>query len=91
LEKNAVKAKILVLNGAADPLVPFAERQKFIEDMQASGADLQFVEYGGALHAFTNPDADKFHDSGLRAVKYDATAEQRSMALLRQFFDEIFK
>ena len=91
VEKNAVKAKILVLNGAADPLVPFAERQKFIEEMQASGADLQFVEYGGALHAFTNPDADKFHAAGLEPVGYSASAEKRSMALMRSFFAEIFK
>lgn len=88
---GAVKAKILVMNGGADPMVPFADRQKFIEDMQTAKADLQFIEYGGALHAFTNPDADAIAKAGLKGVGYNKTAERRSFAQLKSFFEEIFK
>lgn len=44
VQKGKVKAKILVLNGAADPMVPFEDRQKFITEMQAAEVDLQFNE-----------------------------------------------
>jgi dienelactone hydrolase len=87
ISKGKVKAKILVLNGAADPMVPFEERDKFIEEMQASDVDLQFIQYGGAQHAFTNPSANKFH---IKGVAYNSKAERRSFEALHAFFDEIF-
>ncbi|MCE3232019.1 MAG: dienelactone hydrolase [Rickettsiaceae bacterium] len=88
VEKGKVKAKVLVLNGGADPMVPAEEREKFIEEMQTSGADLQFMQYGGAVHAFTNPNADSFKIPG---VSYDENAEKRSFLLLNSFFKEIFE
>lgn len=88
--KDSVKAKILVLNGAADPMVPFAARQKFIEDMQNAGADLQFIEYANAVHAFTNPHADVVRAQGLEGVGYNPVAEKRSFAALYQFLIDTF-
>lgn len=87
VKKDTVKAKLLVMNGAADPMVPFADRHKFVEDMQGANADIQFIEYGSAVHAFTNPDADK---AGIPGVGYNEKAEKRSFVALRGFFDEIF-
>jgi len=87
ISKGKVKAEILVLNGAADPMVSFEERDKFIEEMQAADVDLQFIQYGGAQHAFTNPSANKFH---IKGVAYNAKAEKRSFDALHDFFDEIF-
>lgn len=87
ITKGKVKAKILVMNGGADPMVPFEERQKFIEEMQTNDVDLQFIQYGGALHAFTNPSANKFH---IKGVAYNAKAEKRSLDALHAFFAEIF-
>ncbi|TAH35760.1 MAG: dienelactone hydrolase family protein [Alphaproteobacteria bacterium] len=88
--KGAVKAKIMVLNGAADPMVPFKDRQAFIEDMQKAGADLQFIEYSGAVHAFTNPMADVIRKAGLEGVGYNPVAEKRSFAALYPFLQESF-
>lgn len=87
ITKGKIKAKILVMNGGADPMVPFEERQKFIEEMQENEVDLQFIQYGGAMHAFTNPSANKFH---IKGVAYNAKAEKRSFGALREFFAEIF-
>lgn len=86
--KGNVKAKLLVMNGAADPMVPFADRQKFIEEMQNAGGDIQFIEYGNAVHAFTNPKADSY---GIPGVGYNAKAEKRSFEVLQNFFAEIFR
>ena len=85
--EGAVKAKVLVMNGAADPMVPAADRQKFMDEMDAAKADYQFILYSGAAHAFTNPDADKF---GIPGVAYNAAAEKRSFMSLHSFLGEIF-
>lgn len=85
--KGEVKAKILVLNGGADPMVPQEDRVSFIEEMQTAGADLQFMQYGGAVHAFTNKDADSYKIPG---VAYNEKAEKRSFEALRGFLTEIF-
>lgn len=82
--------KFLVLNGAADPLVPVVVKQKFLEEMQSAKADVQLIDYTGVLHAFTNPKADEYFAQGLTAVKYNPVAEARSMLAMRQFFREIF-
>jgi dienelactone hydrolase len=49
--------------------------------------DFQFVEYSGAVHAFTNPDADKSHLDG---IAYNAEAATRSWNQMKIFFGEIF-
>ena len=88
--QGSIPAKLLVMNGAADPFVPFESRNKFIRDMNDAKADLEFIEYSGAVHAFTNPKADQFKANGLDGVGYDPTAERRSFQSLRGFFKEIF-
>jgi dienelactone hydrolase len=85
---KGVKAKILICHGAADP---FTKRQALVEylaAMERSGLDWQVIVYGGARHSFTNPDADK---AGMDALRYNKSADQRSWAHMRLFFDEIFK
>lgn len=84
-EKGAVKARVLVMNGGADPMVPFEQRKKFVDDMQNANADLEFIEYGGAVHAFTNPHADSY---GIPGVAYNKRAEERSFKQLDSFLKE---
>lgn len=83
-----VKAKVLVLNGGADPMVPPEERESFIQDMQNAGADLQFMQYGGAVHAYTNPRADKYK---IKGVAYNKKAERRAFRALDVFLEEAFQ
>ena len=82
-----VKAKILILHGAADPLIKEEQIQTYVSAMEASGLDWQMVFYGGAKHSFTNPDADKV---GMDALGYDPSADARSWAHMKVFFEEIF-
>lgn len=82
---DKIQASILVLNGADDPLVKPNERFAFMDEMRYAHADWQFVEYGNAVHAFTNPNADSFKING---VAYNQTAEIRSLALAKQFLAE---
>jgi dienelactone hydrolase len=49
--------------------------------------DFQFIEYSGAVHAFTNPNADK---TGVKGLGYNAEPASRSWSQMQLFFDEIF-
>jgi dienelactone hydrolase len=52
-----IKAKLLILHGALDPLVPPADVAAFMTEMNAFKVPYRLVVYPGAVHAFTNPDA----------------------------------
>jgi dienelactone hydrolase len=80
-------AKIMICDGASDPMIKPADQQEYIAAMERSGLDWLMVIYGGARHSFTNPDADKL---GMEALKYNKAADQRSWAHMRDFFNEIF-
>lgn len=86
-ETPDLTAPVLVLHGNADPFVEKAHVVKFKESLTALGTDWEMVEYGGVMHSFTNPAADQH---GMPALKYDATADQRSWTRLQQFFAEVF-
>jgi dienelactone hydrolase len=85
-----VKGKFLILHGALDPLVNKEAVDSFLKSMNDGKLDFQFVEYSGAVHAFTNPDADKAHAAGLDGVGYNAEAAARSWNQMKVFFSEIF-
>ena len=85
---SEVNARILIAHGAADPLNSPEKVQKYLTAMELSGLDYQFIAYGGAKHAFTNPNADK---KGIAALGYNKTADRRSWQSMPDFFNEIFK
>jgi dienelactone hydrolase len=86
-KKGDVKAKVLVLHGAADPMVPVDQVVNFQKEMDEAGADWTVVAYSKAVHAFTNPDADKFNIPG---VAYNENADRRSWKAMQMFWDEVF-
>jgi dienelactone hydrolase len=84
-EEGAVRAPLLVMTGAADPVVPDAAVVAFEDELRAAGApDWQVVSYSGALHAFAVPGTDS-PDHG---AQYQAVADRRSWRQMRAFFDE---
>ena len=82
----AIKAKVLVLHGAVDPVVPKEQVQAFYDEMEAAKVDYQLVSFGGAVHSFTNPKAGKKGVS-----QYDQRACKRSYVMMNNLFAEIFK
>jgi dienelactone hydrolase len=83
-----IKGKVLVLHGGDDPNVPPEQVQGFMKEMRDAGVDWQFVAYGGAVHAFTNPAAGNDPSKG---AAYNASADKRSWEAMQAFFKEIFK
>ncbi len=90
-QKGAVKGRVLVLNGADDPLVTEEEIAAFKEEMERAGVDYRFVNYRGAVHSFTNPRADEFGRKFGLPLAYDAEADAHSWREMKSFFEEIFK
>jgi len=59
-----IRAKILVLHGAADPHVPMEQVMDFRREMEDGGVDWQLNMYGHAVHSFSNPNAGKDPSTG---------------------------
>ncbi|MEM0914313.1 MAG: dienelactone hydrolase family protein [Planctomycetota bacterium] len=87
MERDKTDARLLILHGADDPLAPMPEMVSLVEALTNSGSDVQLVAFGGAQHSFTDPTADKH---GIEGVRYDATADERSWALMSMLFDELW-
>jgi len=85
-----VKAKILICHGAIDPFVKKEDLDALLKGLDGAKLDYQFVSYAGAVHAFTNPDADKIAAATGLPIAYNAAADARSWANMRTFFAEIF-
>jgi dienelactone hydrolase len=83
-DKN-IKAHVLALHGAADPIVNQEAVAKFEKELTDAGVDWQVVLYGGVLHAFTDHTHVQAADHG---IKYDAEADKRSWQTLTDFFHD---
>lgn len=80
-----IKAPVLVLHGADDPTVSPEQLDGFVAEMKAAKVDWQLVSYGGAVHSFTNPQAN---DPGRNA--YHPKVAARSFKAMHDFFAETF-
>jgi dienelactone hydrolase len=83
-----IRGPVLALHGADDPVVPPEEVGMFRDEMKMAAADWQLVEYGGAVHAFTNPRAGNDPSKG---AAYNAKASERAYAALKSFLEETLK
>src|SRR5262249_41891977 len=88
---GTVKAKILVLNGADDPFVKREQYTKFKSELDEAKADYKVIEYPGAVHAFTNPEATALGEKFNLPLRYDAKANEQSKAEASKFLAEVLK
>lgn len=82
-----IRAKILVLHGAADPHVPPEQVTGFQKEMDTANADWQLISYGHAVHSFTEEAAGNDPSKG---AAYNENADLRSWAHLQIFLKELF-
>ncbi|GGN54890.1 dienelactone hydrolase [Novosphingobium indicum] len=85
-QPDAMKARLLICHGDADPLVPREQVLAFWEEMDAAGADWHFHTYSQVRHGFTDPGSDA---RGFDAVKYNASADRQSWAAMVSLFAEV--
>ena len=81
-----IMAKVLVLHGHDDPMVPVEDVVALETELTTAGADWQIHVYGHTMHAFTNP---KANDPGFGTV-YNPVADRRSWLAMQNFFQETF-
>ena len=90
-QPDAIKSHILVMHGADDPFVPPEQVDGFKAEMAAANADLKFIAYPGAVHAFTNPGADVLGKAHNLPLAYNEAADKQSWAELESFLKGVFK
>lgn len=90
--QGKVKAKFLLLNGAVDAMVSPQDRAALEQSLEKIGVDYQSIDYAHAIHAFTNPDADRIAKAHgmVGKIGYNEPAARRSWQQMQIFFDEIF-
>ena len=84
-KKGDIKAAILVLHGAADPISPKAHRDMFEAEMDATGARWYSLTFGNVVHAYT--------DVGVNSppvAVYSEPATRHGYALTHAFIDDAF-
>jgi dienelactone hydrolase len=82
-----IRGSLLVLHGAADPMVPWSDLQELDKEMTQAGADWEIDIYGHAVHAFSNPEV---HDKK-GGLAYDAKTAKKAYQRMDSFFKELFK
>jgi dienelactone hydrolase len=86
-DSRNIKGKVLMCVGNDDHLIPQEQRRAFEEEMTTAGVDWQMHVYGGAVHSFTHPRADR---AGLAYIRYDERADKRSWKAMLDLVDEAF-
>ena len=83
---NEIKAKLLALHGDSDPMVGQDQIESFRQEMTSKKVDWQLHVFGGAMHSFTNPEAN---DPDFGAV-YSKNADERSWKIFTDLLTELF-
>ena len=82
-----IKGTVLVCHGGDDTFSSQKDIEAFQQEMRQNHVDWQMNVYGGAVHSFTNPGADKH---GIPGIAYNARADRRSWAAMQMVFNEVF-
>lgn len=87
---GSIKAKILVMHGNDDVLIPQEQVDAFHKEMADAKADVKFIGYPGALHGFTNPAATGNGEKYGLPLAYNESVDKKSWAELESFLAEVF-
>ena len=91
VKPGAIKAKLRVFHGEADPVVPPAQVEAFKTEMDNAKADYMFVAYPGVKHTFTNREADSYATQFDLPLKYDPAADADSWTRTLEFLKATLK
>jgi dienelactone hydrolase len=84
-DANNITAKILVCNGADDPIVPAEQRLAFEKEMSAGKVDWRLYLHGGVGHAFTRRGSEAM---GMPGFAFNKLADERSWNAMMELFGE---
>jgi dienelactone hydrolase len=86
------QVQFLMLHGAADPFITAEEITAFTKGMHAGGFKWTWVNYPGAVHAFTNPNADRIKAAHpeMSGIGYNEAAATASWKEMQKFIHKLF-
>lgn len=87
IEQGLFKSKVFLLHGSDDPMVSDDDWFALRNELNQAGCDWQKHDFGGVMHAFTNPQAN---DKEMGTV-FDESANSRTDKLVADFIEECFK
>lgn len=90
MPQQGMSSRILIMNGAADPMVTQEQVTALTGAYEELGADYQYISYEGAQHAYTNPGADSLGQKFQLPLAYNAEADSLSWEEMKAFFAETF-
>ena len=90
-QPGKVKSQVRVFTGADDKMIPAAQVDAFRQEMEKAGVNYKVVVYPGAMHSFTNPDADALGKRFNMPIAYNAEADKDSWAQVQTFLAEVLK
>lgn len=83
-DTQEIQIPVLVLHGADDPYVPQSNVKSFVEAMKSNKVDdWTLVQFSGAVHSFTNPEAKS------DGAHYHARTAKRAFEMMEDFADEV--
>ena len=80
-----------MLNSSADPFIKPESVQAFVQEMRTAKADFRVVNYPGAMHSFTNPDATAYGKKFGIPLAYNAKADHQSWEEMKDFLAAVFR
>jgi dienelactone hydrolase len=83
---GVIKEPVLVMNGADDKFTSAEAISNFENEMRSANVDWQFVNFGGAVHCFAEPD----EHGTVPGCQFHEPSYRRSVRLMHSFFAEAF-
>ncbi len=84
-KRGDIKAAVLAVHGAADPVAPKAERDAFEAEMTEAGARWALLTFGDVVHAFTDP-----RENNPGVAVYNEAATRHGYALAHAYIADAF-
>lgn len=89
-QPTLIKAAVRVYNGADDKFSTPEQIEALKKEMADQKVNFKFVNYPGAVHSFTNPEATEIGKKFKMPVAYNAEADKESWADMQHFLNGIF-
>jgi len=90
-QPTPIKAAVRVYNGADDKFISAEAIDALKKEMADQKVNFKFTNYPGAVHAFSNPEADEYAKKFNMPIAYNAAADKASWDDMKGFLVEIFK
>ncbi|MBI1221624.1 MAG: dienelactone hydrolase family protein [Bacteroidetes bacterium] len=87
---GSIQGKVLIMNGESDPFTSQETITAFKDEMDSAKVDYTFINYPGAKHSFTNPEATALGEKFGIPLAYNQEASEASWNELLSFLHKVW-